>query len=158
MVVVDDFAGRLVLVVVGSAVVVVVLDGFAPVVPVVLVVLVVLPEAALGFFAVVVVLEAFAFAVVVLVVLPAPVATPAFTDVVVVVVVVGLAPFGGGTVQVSRREPSYMTAVASVPSLTVKVTQPDRHLPGSIRPPSSEGFLVPGPGACTVPSSRRRRK
>ena len=158
MVVVDDLGGPLVPVVDGVAglvVVLVVLEAFVPVVLLVLVVLVVLPEAAFGFLAVVVVLvAAFALDGVVVAVLPAPVATPAFT----VVVVVGLAPLGGGTVQIMRREPSYMTAVASDPSLTVKVTQPDRHFPGSILPPSSAGFLAPGPGSCIVPSSRRRRK
>ena len=98
MVVLDDFAGPLVLVVAGLAVVLVVLDAFAPVV---LVELAALPDAAFGFFAVVVVVETFALELVVLVVLAA-VAAPAFR----VVVVVGLAPLGGGTVQVRRREPS----------------------------------------------------
>jgi hypothetical protein len=51
-----------------------------------------------------------------------------------------------------------MTAVARDPSLTVKVTQPERHFPEAILPPSREGFLAPGPGSWTVPSSRRRRK
>jgi hypothetical protein len=109
---VDDLAGPLVLVVpaldpdvevdvVDAGFVVVVLEPFAPVV---LLVVLVLPEAAFGFLAVVVVVEAFAWEAVVLVVvvLLAAVATPAFR----VVVVVGLAPLGRGTVQVRREEPS----------------------------------------------------
>ena len=99
MVVLDDFAGPLVLVVAGLAVVLVVFEAFAPVV---LLVLPPLPEAGFGFFAVVVLVEAFTLEPVVLVVLLADVAAPAF----MVVVVVGLAPLGGGTVQVRREEPS----------------------------------------------------
>ncbi len=69
MVVLDDFAGPLVLVVAGLAVVLVVLEAFAPVV---LVELPALPDAAF-FFAVVVVVETFALELVVLVVLLAAV-------------------------------------------------------------------------------------
>ena len=107
--VLDDLAGPLVLVVpafdsdvdaADDGFVVVVLAAFAPVA--LLEVLVVLPEAALGFLAVVVLVDAFAAETVVLVVLLAAVAAPARR----VVVVVGFAPFGGGTVQVRREEPS----------------------------------------------------
>jgi hypothetical protein len=98
VVVLDDLAGPLVLVVpaagpevddVDAGFVVVVLEAFAPVA--LLVVLVVLPEAAFGFLAVV------------LVVLLDAVAAPARK---VVVVVVGLAPLGRGTVHIRREEPS----------------------------------------------------
>ena len=108
MVDVDDFAGPLVLVVpafdsdvvaVDAGFVVVVLEAFAPVV---LLVVLVVPDAALGFLAVVVLVDAFTAAPVVLVVLLAAVAAPARR----VVVVVGLAPFGTGTAQVRREEPS----------------------------------------------------
>ena len=78
-------------------VVVVVLAAFAPVV---LVVLPALPDAVFDFEVVVVLPTAFAFEVVTAELVA--VAAPAFT----VVVVVDLAPFGGGTLQVRRDEPS----------------------------------------------------
>ena len=98
--VLGDLAGPLVLVVaaldrvvddVDAGFAVVVLEAFAPDV---LLVVLVLADAAFGFFAVVV--------LVLLLLVLAAVAAPARK----VVVVVGLAPLGRGTVQVSREEPS----------------------------------------------------
>ena len=109
VVVLDDLAGPVVLVVpaldpevvgVDAGFVVVVLEAFAPVA--LRVVLVVLPEAAFGFLAVVVLVDDFAAGPVVLVVLLAALPAPARN----VVVVVDLAPFGSGTIHVRRDEPS----------------------------------------------------